>query len=55
MKSYTATERFLSLFTTMRPQEGRGTVLLCGQAFFIMFAYYLLKVLRSIGHINGLL
>ncbi len=47
MKNYTPTDRFLSLFTSLRPHEGRGAVLLCVQAFFIMFAYYLLKVIRD--------
>jgi AAA family ATP:ADP antiporter len=47
MKSFTATERFLSLFTTLRPSEGVGAVRLSAQAFVIMFAYYLLKVIRD--------
>lgn len=47
MSSFTPTERFLSLFTTLRAGEGRAAVLLCVQAFFIMFAYYLLKVIRD--------
>ena len=47
MSSYTRTERFLSLFTTLRPREGRGALLLAVQAFFILFAYYLLKVIRD--------
>lgn len=47
MRDYTPTDRFLSLFTTLRPHEGRGALLLSCQAFFIMFAYYLLKVLRD--------
>lgn len=45
--SFTLTERFLSIFTTLRPREGRGVVLLCVQAFTILFAYYLLKVIRD--------
>jgi AAA family ATP:ADP antiporter len=44
---FTPTERFLSLFTTLRSGEGRGVVLLGIQAFFIMFAYYLLRVIRD--------
>lgn len=44
---FTTTERFLSLFTTLRRDEGRGAVLLCIQAFTILFAYYLLKVVRD--------
>jgi AAA family ATP:ADP antiporter len=47
MSTFTPTERFLSLFTTLRAGEGRGAVLLSVQAFFIMFAYYLLKVIRD--------
>ncbi|MEP5763721.1 MAG: translocase [Halieaceae bacterium] len=47
MSTYTPTERFLSLFTTLRHNEGRGAVLLTVQAFFVMFAYYLLKVIRE--------
>jgi AAA family ATP:ADP antiporter len=44
---YSHTERFLSLFTTLRPHEGRGALLLAVQSFFILFAYYLLKVIRD--------
>ncbi|MEE4193138.1 MAG: putative Ig domain-containing protein [Halieaceae bacterium] len=44
---FTPTERFLSLFTTLRPNEGRGVMLLCVQAFTILFVYYLLKVIRD--------
>ncbi len=47
MPTYTRTDRFLSLFTTLRPHEGRAAALLAWQAFFIMFAYYLLKVIRE--------
>ncbi len=47
MKAYTLTDRFLSLFTTLRPHEGRATVLLAWQAFFIMFAYYMLRIVRE--------
>lgn len=45
--AYTPTERFLSLFTTLRPHEGRAAVLLAWQAFVIMAAYYMLKVIRE--------
>jgi len=31
--AFTRTERFLSLFTTLRPGEGRAAVLLTTQAF----------------------
>ena len=47
MQHYTPTERFLSLFTALRPGEGSGAVRLCIQSFVIMFAYYLLKVIRE--------
>lgn len=47
MQQYTPTERFLSLFTALRPGEGSSAVRLCLQSFVIMFAYYLLKVIRE--------
>ena len=47
MQRFSRTERFLSLFTTLRPGEGRAALQLCIQAFVIMFAYYLLKVIRE--------
>ena len=47
MQPFTRIERFLSLFTTLRAGEGRGAQLLCLQSFTIMFAYYLLKVIRE--------
>ncbi|MEH6635952.1 MAG: putative Ig domain-containing protein [Halioglobus sp.] len=47
MPSYTRSERFLSLFTTLRAGEGRSAYLLCAQSFLIMLAYYLLKVIRE--------
>lgn len=47
MRSFSNTERFLSLFTTLRPREGSGALLLSLQAFLLMFAYYLLKVIRD--------
>ena len=45
--SFTRIERFLSLFTTLRANEGRGVVLLSVQSFVILFCYYLLKVIRD--------
>jgi AAA family ATP:ADP antiporter len=45
--AFTRTDRFLSLFTTLRPHEGRAAVLLAWQAFVIMAAYYMLKVIRE--------
>jgi len=47
MQRFSRTERFLSLFTTLRPGEGVAALQLCIQAFVIMFAYYLLKVIRE--------
>lgn len=35
------------MFTTLRAGEGRGAVLLCLQSFSLLFAYYLLKVIRE--------
>lgn len=46
-KGFTRTERFLSLFTTLRPGEGAPALLLCVQAFAILYSYYLLKVIRD--------
>jgi AAA family ATP:ADP antiporter len=47
MQGFSATERFLSLFTTLRPREGEGALILSIQAFLLMFAYYMLKVIRD--------
>jgi AAA family ATP:ADP antiporter len=47
MLGYTHTERFLSLFTTLRAGEGSSVLRLCQQVFVIMFAYYMLKVIRE--------
>ncbi len=47
MQDFTRTERFLSLFTTLRVGEGRAARILCMQAFVLMFSYYLLKVIRE--------
>ena len=47
MSSFTRTERLLSLVTTLRPGEGRVALQLYLKAFVIMFAYYLLKVIRE--------
>ncbi len=47
MSAFTPTERFLSLFTHLLPGEGRAALRLCLQSFAIMFAYYLLKVIRE--------
>jgi len=46
-RRFTSTERFFSLFTTLRAGEGLAARQLCLHAFAIMFAYYLLKVIRE--------
>jgi len=40
-------ERFLSLFTKIRPGEGRGVMLICLNGFLLLTAYYVLKTLRE--------
>jgi AAA family ATP:ADP antiporter len=40
-------ERFLTLFTRLRPGEGRSLVLFFANAFLILFSYYILKALRE--------
>ena len=47
MQQFTLPERALSLVTTLRPGEGRAALQLCAQSFALMFAYYLLKVIRE--------
>lgn len=47
MQRFTFPERVLSFFTTLRPGEGHAALLLCAQSFALMFAYYLLKVIRE--------
>ncbi|TXS92147.1 ATP translocase [Parahaliea maris] len=46
-RRFTRTERFFSLFTTLRAGEGLVSQRLCMQSFAVMFAYYLLKVIRE--------
>lgn len=46
-RRFTRTERFFSLFTTLRAGEGLVSRRLCLQSFAVMFAYYLLKVIRE--------
>lgn len=43
----TRTETFFSLFTRIRPGEGRGIVLLGINGFLLVCAYYILKTLRE--------
>jgi AAA family ATP:ADP antiporter len=40
-------EKLLSLFTRMRPGEGRSVALFCAQAFLLLFAYYIVKAQRE--------
>ncbi len=47
LRHFTRIERFFSLFTTLRAGEGLVAVQLCLQAFAIMCAYYMLKVIRE--------
>ena len=47
MQEFTRTERFLSLFTTLRAGEGQAAYRLCLQSFLIVLSYYLLKVIRE--------
>ncbi len=43
----TAFERFLTLFTKLRPREGRGVLILFCHGFLILFAYYLIRPVRE--------
>lgn len=43
----TPTERVLTLFTRIRPGEGRTLVLFFASAFLFLFSYYVLKALRE--------
>jgi len=47
LNSVTRTETFFSLFTRIRPGEGRGIVLLGINGFLLVCAYYILKTLRE--------
>ena len=40
-------EKFLSLFTKIRPGEGKGILLLGISGFLLVCAYYILKTLRE--------
>lgn len=46
-KHRTRFERFLGLFTQLRPNEGRGVALFFLYAFLLLVAYYILKTLRE--------
>jgi AAA family ATP:ADP antiporter len=54
----TATERFLRLFTDVRPGEGLTAVMMFSNVFLILLAYYFIKPLRegwiAISDIEGL-
>ena len=43
----TPIEKFFSLFTVVRPGEGRGILLLGFNGFLLVSAYYILKTLRE--------
>lgn len=43
----TTTEKFLSLFSKIRPGEGKGIVLLGCNGFLVVSGYYILKTLRE--------
>jgi AAA family ATP:ADP antiporter len=43
----TAFERFLRLFTKVRPGEGRGVALFFLQGFLLLFSYYIIRSLRE--------
>ena len=40
-------EKFLSLFTKVRPGEGRGILILFVHAFLLLLAYYLIRPVRE--------
>jgi len=44
---HTLVEKFLRIFTTLRPGEGTGALLMALNAFLILTAYYLLKTVRE--------
>jgi len=52
------TERFLRLFTEVKPGEGRTAVLMFANVFLILLAYYLIKPLRegwiAVADVDGL-
>jgi AAA family ATP:ADP antiporter len=43
----TPLERVLTLFTRMRPGEGRSLLLFAANAFLLLFSYYIVKALRE--------
>ena len=40
-------ERFLTLFTSVRPGEGRSAFLMLAQIFLLLFGYYLIRLVRE--------
>src|SRR6056297_3516614 len=40
-------ERFLQLFTSVRPGEGRTVFLMLAQVFLLLHGYYLIKLVRE--------
>lgn len=47
LRHRTSFERFLGLFTQLRPNEGRSVALFFLYAFLLLVAYYILKTLRE--------
>ena len=47
LRHRTSFERFLGLFTQLRPGEGRSVALFFLYAFLLLVAYYILKTLRE--------
>jgi len=43
----TPAERMMTLFTRMRPGEGRSLLLFAANAFLLLFSYYIVKALRE--------
>jgi ATP:ADP antiporter, AAA family len=43
----TAFERLLTLFTSVRPGEGRSIFLMLAQIFLLLFGYYLIRLVRE--------
>jgi len=46
-QNLTLSEKFLRLFTRIKPGEGKAALILMFQAFILLFAYYLLKPARE--------
>ena len=46
-KQLTKTEKFLQLFTEVRPGEGKTALLMFTNVFLILLAYYCIKPIRE--------